>query len=92
MDSSRQNRSFLFSQPVAKQKDITAEMITIWKNEKFSKNLLPYEETFIGELLNSIQEKEQAIKNLNKEEKDLIIDLNINKPYLNPIINIILFK
>ena len=63
-------------------------LITIWRNEKLSQSLLPYEENIINEVISEIEKKEEEIKNkkMDKNVKYYIeIDIQhikyINKDY-----------
>ena len=38
-------------------------LITIWRNEKLSQSLLPYEENIINDVISQIEKKEEEIKN-----------------------------
>ena len=71
-DSSRQDDLFPISQPAQKEKDIITDMIRIWKNEKLSPVLLPYEEKIIADLTVQIETKEKESLNMEKELRDMV--------------------
>lgn len=47
--------------------DYIQELQTIWKNEKFCQDLLPYNEDCISRLIEKIEKKENEIKEANKD-------------------------
>lgn len=93
MDSSRQNSLFPQARPSKKKRDITQEMIDIWKNEKFAKELLPCQDKFISELTTYIEEKEKDLAGVTKEIKDIAeLDLERLKFVIKDYLRIRLFK
>ena len=69
----------------------------IWKNEKLCKDLLPYEDEFLTQLINVIEQKEKEIKNkkhnFDQETLDFMeLDLQRVKYFIKDYLRIRLAK
>ena len=69
----------------------------IWKNEKLCKDLLPYEDEFLSQLINVIEQKEKEIKNkkhnFDQETLDFMeLDLQRVKYFVKDYLRIRLAK
>ena len=69
----------------------------IWKNEKLCKDLLPYEDEFLSQLINVIEQKEKEIKNkkhnFDQETLDFMeLDLQRVKYFIKDYLRIRLAK
>ena len=60
-------------------------LITIWRNEKLSQTLLPYEENIINEVIAQIEKKEEEIKN-KKMDKNMKYYIEIDIQHIKYII------
>ena len=60
-------------------------LITIWRNEKLSQTLLPYEENIINEVITQIEKKEEEIKN-KKMKKNIKYYIEIDIQHIKYII------
>jgi GINS complex subunit 4 len=60
-------------------------LITIWRNEKLSQTLLPYEENIINEVISQIEKKEEEIKN-KKMDKNMKYYIEIDIQHIKYII------
>ena len=60
-------------------------LITIWRNEKLSQTLLPYEENIINEVITQIEKKEEEIKN-KKMDKNMKYYIEIDIQHIKYII------
>ena len=60
-------------------------LITIWRNEKLSLTLLPYEENIINEVISQIEKKEEEIKD-KKMDKNMKYYIEIDIQHIKYII------
>ena len=60
-------------------------LITIWRNEKLSQTLLPYEENIINEVISQIEKKEEEIKD-KKMDKNMKYYIEIDIQHIKYII------
>ena len=60
-------------------------LITIWRNEKLSQSLLPYEENIINDVISQIEKKEEEIKN-KKMDKNVKYYIEIDIQHIKYII------
>ena len=60
-------------------------LITIWRNEKLSQTLLPYEENVINEVISQIEKKEEEIKD-KKMDKNMKYYIEIDIQHIKYII------
>jgi len=60
-------------------------LITIWRNEKLSQTLLPYEENIINEVISQIEKKEEEIKD-KKMDKNVKYYIEIDIQHIKYII------
>ena len=80
-----------------RQINILSALQTLWKNEKFSSDLLPYKEQIISQIINIIESREKEIntnpKKLDKETLDIMeLDLQRIKFIIKDYLRIRLFK
>lgn len=80
-----------------RQINILSTLQTLWKNEKFSSDLLPYKEQIISQIINIIESREKEIntnpKKLDKETLDIMeLDLQRIKFIIKDYLRIRLFK
>ena len=61
------------------------KLITIWRNEKLSQTLLPYEENIINEVISQIEKKEEEIKD-KKMDKNMKYYIEIDIQHIKYII------
>ena len=60
-------------------------LITIWRNEKLTQTLLPYEENIINEVISQIEKKEEELKN-KKLDKNIKYYTEIDIEHIKYII------
>ena len=60
--------------------EFMTSLVTIWRNEKLSQTLLPYEENIINEVVSLVEKKEEEIKN-KKMDKNIkyYIEIDIQR-------------
>ena len=61
--------------------EFMTNLVTIWRNEKLSQTLLPYEENIINEVTSLIEKKESELKESKKMDKNIkyYIEIDIQR-------------